>query len=265
MTGFAQFIQDMRGAPEDRPDALTRAMQAPDGRDPEPPDEDERQSALLARHYAPGAVTDLARRYADTMSELATVQEANEASRKRQERIARDHAAGRISAFDIMAMDTAEPDVAREQQLERRAESLRGQLAGASALIAREPARAPDEFAAVNRTAHALFTATTRQRMAEAQARRTAPRPERRPFASRGSVAIRSENCFYCTQEGLDDDTAFLIHSDPQYPLPTTSAEQAALAAQYEQEQAEQAPGRSAYPPGAVITTGHREISRGGG
>jgi hypothetical protein len=262
MTGFAGFIAGMRGDPADRPGPLQRAMAATD-RPEEPYDDDERQASLLARHYAPGQATDLAQRLGDTLAELAAVQEENEAARKRQERIARDHAAGRITVHDIMRMDAGEPDLAREQQLERRVRSLRKQVADASARISPPQQRLDgDGLEAAASRAHAAFAEVTRARIAELGTTRLASRPAPRPkeaSRSRGGVAVRSEHCVYCTQEGLDDSTSYLIHSDPDYNLPVTTPEQAALAAQYEQDQAA---GRSAYQPGAVITTEYREIAR---
>jgi hypothetical protein len=226
--GFAGFIESMRGDPADRPDPLTRARMAAD-KPGDPYDNDERAANLMGRGYAAGHVSDLAQRYTDTMSELATVQEANEAARKRQERIAREHAAGRITAFDIMRMDTAEPDTAREQQLGRRAESLRQQIEGASAMIAPPQARDADPYEAANRAAHELFRATTRQRMAEAQSRR----PAARPFgsASRGGVAARSETrCPRCQlpheRYGMTEAECYLICNDPApEPVPDVVSE----------------------------------------
>jgi hypothetical protein len=55
----------------------------------------------------------------------------------------------------------------------------------------------------------------------------------------------------YCTKEGLDDETSYLLHSDPEYDCPPTSPEQAAKAEQAEQAKAERHGQRS-----------YREISR---
>jgi len=215
---------------------------------------------MVARGYRPGMISDLSMKLADTEALIAAEKDKIARSARRAERIGRMHAAGQLSAFDIagrMGADTDEGDPAEVTRLQRRADGLRRQLAEASEMIAPPQARQPDEFASVNRSARELFAATTRERLAEAQAgiRRSEPRP----FAGRGSVAARSEYCVYCTEDGVSDHDSYLLHSDPEFNVPVTSPEQAALAAKYEQDQAA---GRSAYQPGAVITTGHREIAR---
>jgi hypothetical protein len=43
-----------------------------------------------------------------------------------------------------------------------------------------------------------------------------------------GADAVRSEHCIHCTEAGVDDETAFLLHSDPQFPIPVTPPQQAA-------------------------------------
>ena len=200
-------------------------------------DPDEVAASMVARGYRPGMISDLSMKLADTEALLAAEEDKIAKAARRAERIGRMHAAGQLSAFDIagrMGADTDEGDPGEVSRLRRRADGLRRQLAEAQGMISPPQERAPDQFASANRTARELFAATTRQRFADAQAgiRRSEPRP----FAGRGSVAVRSENCYYCTQEGVDDDTAFMIHSDPERPLPVTTAEQAALAAQYEQD-----------------------------
>ena len=239
MTGFAGFIQSMRGGPEDRPGALARAMHAPEPRDPEPRDPDEIAAGLMARGYRAGQASDLARRYGDTLAELAGVQEANEAARKRQERMARDQAAGRITAFDIMRMDASEPDAGREQQLERRAEGLRRQMADASAMISPPQARQPDPLEASSRNAQRLLAEVTRARMTGAAD--GTPRRERRPFDGAGNDAVRSESCTWCTEFGVTDEQSFLVHSDPEHPLPVTAPGTVPRAEQVRQVRAEQA------------------------
>ena len=214
MPGFAGFIESFRPGPEDRPDPLTRARWAPD-KPEDPPDEDERQANLMAAGYSPGSLTDLARRHADVMSELATVRDANEKARKAQERIARDHTAGRITAFDIMRMDFGEPDVARERQLERRAGNLRRQLEEAQAMISPPQQRGGDPLEAASRRAHEVFREVTRARWAEAQGAR--PPSERRPFGGAGGLAVRSEpvTCPDCIAVGATPEQSALIHLDP--------------------------------------------------
>lgn len=201
--GFAGFLQSMRAEPGPV-DPLERARLAADRPD-EPYDADERAANLLASGYRPGHLSDLAQRYADTMTELAGERDKFEVSRRRQERIARDHAAGRITAFDIARMEGDagdEGDAGRVRQLERRAENLRGQLADASAMVSPQQ-RSPDPLEAAAQRAHRAFAETTRAMMADAEA--GALRREPRPFAS-GGVAVRTE--VFCAGEPPDAELA---------------------------------------------------------
>ena len=77
-----------------------------------------------------------------------------------------------------------------------------------------------DDLLAPARRAHAAFVEETRLRMAGAAAGR-APRA-RRPFVSRGSVIGRSEHCLHCIDQGVDDETSYLLHSDPEFGIPVT-------------------------------------------
>jgi hypothetical protein len=77
---------------------------------------------------------------------------------------------------------------------------------------------------------------TYRARQAFAQATRAmlagtlAPRAPRPKGVSRGGVAVRSESCVHCIDQGVDDETSYLLHSDPEFNVPVTSPEQAARA-----------------------------------
>jgi hypothetical protein len=68
------------------------------------PDRDEYCAGLVARGYRPGLVSGLSMRLGDTLAEIAGEEDKLERSARRQERIHRDHAAGRITAFDIARM-----------------------------------------------------------------------------------------------------------------------------------------------------------------
>jgi hypothetical protein len=57
--------------------------------------------------------------------------------------------------------------------------------------------------------------------MAGYRARHPAAARERRPFARRGA-AVRSEMCVHCTDQGVDDETSYLLHSDPELNVPVT-------------------------------------------
>ena len=138
----------------------------------------------------------------------------------------REHAAGRLDVWAVQRMlDRDFGDAKRAERLERRADSLRRQLAGAAQLMA--PERAPeDPLEAASRCAHQVFTEVTRQKMADAQAGRSEPRP----FASAGPSAAAE-----CTGPDCPVCTAY------------RSASGDALAP---------------YAPGDVITTGYTEVYR---
>jgi hypothetical protein len=230
VTGFAEFIGNMRGGPEDKPDALTRARMATD-RPEQPYDDDERQANLLGRGYAPGQATDLAQRYADKRAELAGELEKIEKGEKVTARVRGLLERGQIGGLDAARMmDGDFGDAHRAEQLQRQCENLSKQLEEASAMISPQAERAPDQFAQANRTAqtaHNVFAEVTRQRMAELGTRQ-ARRPERRraPFAGHGD-AVRSElECVHCIAENVDAETSALLHHDPQYDVPVTTAEQ---------------------------------------
>jgi hypothetical protein len=168
-------------------------------------------------------------RLGDTMAEIAGEEDKLERSARRQERIHRDHAAGRITAFDIARMQAAdidEGDPAKLDGLRRRADHLRQQIGEAQEAISPPQARPLDGVESASRHAHQVFTEVTRARMAEAQA----ARPEPRPFASRGA--------------GGDAE-----HTGPD-------CEVCAEARRMEAQELD------LYPPGAVITTGYREVAR---
>jgi hypothetical protein len=214
MPGFAGFLQSVRPEPGEGPGALERALAAPDTPDPEPSDPDEVAANLLARHYEPGMASDLAQRLGDVMGELQAEREKVERDARRQEQVMRAHRNGQLSAWDIpAALGDDLGDRGRVGQLERRAESLRRQIAEASELIRPPQQRAPDPLEAVTSRAHAAFAEATRAKLAEAQGQ---PRQQRasRPFPSRGGVAVRSEpvTCDACIAVGASPEESFLIH-----------------------------------------------------
>jgi hypothetical protein len=119
------------------------------------------------------------------------------------ERLARDHAAGRLTALDALRMLNAdEGDQHRCEQLERRAAGISRQIVEASQAISPPQARrsaVPLEDA--TRRANATFREVTRQRMAEAQQSRQAPPP----FAARASAGAAGTehtgpDCAICAQ-----------------------------------------------------------------
>jgi hypothetical protein len=64
---------------------------------------------------------------------------------------------------------------------------------------------------------HAAYVARSRQAWQAAQSGTT-----RRPFVRRGGAAVRSEYCVHCTEQGVDDETSYLLHSDPELNVPVT-------------------------------------------
>jgi hypothetical protein len=214
--------------------ARSRGAEARELRDEEAArlDPDEAAANLIGRGYAPGMISQLSVRLAETLAELQGEQEKIQRGQLRQQRITRDHAAGKIDAFDIARMqDFDEGDQGKVERLERRAASLRLQLADAQAAIALRQRQEPaDPLEAATRRAHETFRQLTRSKMAAAQAGRPAPRASRPKEGSRGAAAVRSEHCAFCSEDGVDDETSYLLHSDPELAVPVTPPQQAAQA-----------------------------------
>lgn len=188
-------------------------------------DPDERAANMIARGILPGQVSGLSQRLGDTLAELQGEQEKIERAQRRQERIKRDHQAGRITVFDIARMDFDEGDPGKVARLERRAESLRRQIAETAGLTA--PRREPeDPLQAATRRAHDAFIEVTRQRIAEAAARTGEPRP----FAGAGLSAADAAEC-----------------TGPDCPVCTAY-------------RAARGGDPNGYAPGAVITTGYEAV-----
>jgi hypothetical protein len=210
--GFAGLIASVRPDPEEGRtlgQVLGRAMR-PDKPDVHR-DPDETMANLMARGYAPGQLSDLARRLADAQGELAAVEERNERAVRRRERVAQDHAAGRITAFDIMRMDLDEPDAHRARMLAQRCDQLRQQLEDVTMTITPGPQRAPDALEAASRRArqagHEAFRAATQEAI---RGTRRAPR-ERRPFASGGGAG--APDCPDCQAAGASRSESARIHA----------------------------------------------------
>ena len=169
--GFASFIASARPDPGEG-----RTLEQVLGRSlrPDKPevhrDPDEVAANLMARGYAPGQLSDLSRRLGDAQAELGEEQEKIERGRKRQERIMRDHQAGKITVFDIARMqDFDEGDLDRAARLERRVANLRRQLKEAAALISPQREAPADPFEGASRRAHDAFVEVTRAAMGAAR------------------------------------------------------------------------------------------------
>jgi hypothetical protein len=198
------------------------------------PDPDERAAGFVARGYMPGMLSQLTMRLADTEAELAAEEDKLERSARRQERIHRDHAAGKITAFDIARMQAAdidEGDTAVVERLSKRAAGLRQQIGEASALMSpqRERERELDAVAEAGRRAHQLYVETTRARLAEAQAGRpVVVRPLE--SVSRGADVPAEVTCPACQAIGASPEESFeLHHSDVDGRLLAAAPEDAEL------------------------------------
>jgi hypothetical protein len=116
---------------------------------------------------------------------------------------------------------------AKRDRLDECIRGLAGQVDEITALLQRaEPLSGVE--GAVSRAQEAL-----REVQAERRVDAMLSRPVTRPkevSRSRGAEVARSEFCVYCTEAGVDDETSYLLHSDPELNCPVTSPEQAAQA-----------------------------------
>jgi len=164
------------------------------------PDPDERASIFVTRGYTPGLIFQLSQRLGDTESELAAERDKLEKAARRAKFAAREHAAGRVDVSRMLAMmDGDDGDENRVAMLERRAESLRRQMAEAQAMISPPQARDLDPVEAASRAAHDAFVEVTRARWDAAQSGTARPAP--RPFASvsrGGSTEHTGPDCWVC-------------------------------------------------------------------
>jgi hypothetical protein len=163
---------------------------------------------------------------------------------------------GEVSRMQAVVSEARE----QVQELEGQLEKARDRLSRASETLAHWGEQADEVYrASVQRSDTADLLGPAKETLAGhrayLQASRAAweaaqagtPRRESRPFASRGRVAVRSHlECVYCLREGVDAETSALLHHDPTWDVPITTAEQA--------EQAEHAERRG--------RRGYAEISR---
>jgi hypothetical protein len=182
--------------------ARSRATEAREARDEAAfaPDPDERAANLIGRGYLPGQISQLSMRLAGTEAELADEEAKIEKGKRRQEHLHRAHAAGQITAWDIVrGQDFDEGDPGRVALLERRADGLRRQIGEAQNMIAPPPARDLDAVEAASRAAHEVFREVTRAAWEAAQSGTARPAP--RPFdsVSRGrSTEHTGPDCRVC-------------------------------------------------------------------
>jgi ABC-type transporter Mla subunit MlaD len=126
---------------------------------------------------------------------------------------------------------------AKVRDLEDQLEQARGVLHRAAESYVDWSGQAEQVTATVSRSDTHDLLAPAREALTDAQVRRMAavrsraPQRERRPFG--GEVSRSHLECVYCLRENVDAETSALLHHDPTWDVPVTSAAQA--------EQAEQA------------------------
>jgi hypothetical protein len=86
-----------------------------------------------------------------------------------------------------------------------------------AATMVHGPVSASGVEGAVQRARQALAEEASWRKAERAVARRSVSRPK-----GPGGVAVRSEYCVHCTAEGVDDETSYLLHSDPDLNVPVT-------------------------------------------
>lgn len=150
------------------------------------PDPDERAASFVARGYQPGLLYELSQRLGDTTAELEAERGKLEKAARRAQFAAREHAAGRADVSRMLSMmDGDDGDESRVAMLERRAESLRRQIAEAQDMIAAPQQRDLGPVEAASRAAHEVFREVTRAAWEAAQSGTARPAPrERPPFGS---------------------------------------------------------------------------------
>jgi hypothetical protein len=203
LTQLALARQERRASPLETALARSAADDARAAREAaaNAPDLDERAANLVVRGLAPGMISDLAQRLGDVMGQIEAENAKIEKGKRRQEHLHRAHAAGQITAWDILrGQDFDEGDPGKVAMLERRAQSLGRQLAEAQAMVSPPQQRDLDPVEAASRAAHEVFREVTRARWAEVQGG-SRPRRERPPFGSvsRGaSTEHTGPDCWVC-------------------------------------------------------------------
>ena len=139
--------QERRAGPLEVALARSRADEIREAREAaaNAPDPDERAASFVSRGYTPGLLNELAQRLGDTTAELEAERDKLEKAARRAQFAAREHAAGRADVSRMLAMmDGDDGDASRVAMLERRAESLRRQIAEAQNMIAAPQQRDPE-------------------------------------------------------------------------------------------------------------------------
>lgn len=219
--GWAAFIAENaeQESPAERAVRLARLADQRDDREAERA-EGERAAAVAERHE---------------LMQLAALQ-AGVAGRSAGDVFADAGRQGDEDAAYGEALKTIERIDKRRAQRQRDMADQAQRMAEVTGLAARSATTVTggSDLLAEAKQLHRAFVETTRAKMRDAAA--GAPRQERHPFVSRsrGGVAVRSEHCQWCIDANATDEEAFLLHSDPQRPLPVTPPGQSEQAAKAE-------------------------------
>jgi hypothetical protein len=139
------------------------------------PDPDERCANLLARGYAPGQVSELARRLGDTQAQLEGERAKIARGERRREQVRAMLEHGQLGGLEAaQRMDGDFGDPAEAGRLERRVESLRAQLLDAQELMMVPEDRAANAVEAAAQRAQRVLADVAAQRRAEDAADRAA-------------------------------------------------------------------------------------------
>lgn len=225
--GWAAFLGEHRAdeTPSERASRLARQAAQRDDREAELA-EAERAAALQERHE---------------LQQVAAMH-AGVAGRSAADVFAD---AGRLGDEDALYADAqktiARIDRNRARRQQEMAERAR-QMAEVTSLASRSATiTGGEDMLAGAKQAHAEYVRASRAAWSAATA--GTPRREPRPFASRGGELVRSElECVHCVQNNVSHEASVLLHSDPEFAVPVTTAED--LRAEQEQHAERRAPGR---------------------
>ena len=166
---------------------------------PEREDPDEKAAFLVARGYAPGTIYQLQQQLGDVEAAAQGEREKIGKAAKRAESIHRAHQAGRLDVFAAArALDEGDAgDEGKVRLLERRAESLRAQIADVTEAISPPERQAPGPVEAAAQRAQQIAAAVAEEwrlkdaadarALTQLRAERASFRRSHRPFADGGA------------------------------------------------------------------------------
>jgi hypothetical protein len=204
---------------------------------------DELEFAAQFRPAGPVTVQDvLARQLAPDRTDIEEAARAREAAAAREEaaetRRMLNHQAG--DPLGQLTRAEASAGAIRDEvrDLEGRLDEARGRLHRAAEQVVDYRAAADQIMvASVRRSSAPDLLAPAKKALADKRVERMlaerSARPRQqasRPFASRGAVIRRSEQCVWCVEQNVSDHESYLLHSDPEFNVPVTTPGQAAQA-----------------------------------